>query len=84
MLTLEQLYQVLVLGKFHSQAIDVSFDPSCRLLYSAEEREEIENTWLEATASGSVLYDGLLPRFLTYKERDGLLFLELGLTSYKE
>ncbi|WP_052890912.1 NUDIX hydrolase [Thermogemmatispora carboxidivorans] len=83
-------FEILVRGCFDAGRLVVSFDERLRMPRTQHDDEDcIEACWRqkmqEMQQRGAALYNGTLYRLANWEVRlDGCLWLELGVTSYKE
>jgi hypothetical protein len=84
MLIIGSRYAVLVSDSFDLDHIKATFDPSNRIAFSGEESVQIERIWAETVKANPSVYNGFLPRLLSFQISGNCLLLELGLTDFKE
>ena len=82
MIRIGSLYEVLISGAF--EKIVATFDPSQKISLSLAEYIRIEKNWYKMKKSSPSMYNGSLPRLLSFHVSGNCLFLNLGLTSFKE
>src|SRR5260370_1207900 len=81
-------FEIVAQGLFRSDQLVISYDPSLRMTISPEVQTWMDTFWqqklVQAKAQSTRLFDAPLFRFVKTSVEDGILYIVVGDTSYKE